>query len=234
MSWLLLWLACIAPEPPPPPPPTPTPVPTPVPVPILTTGEAPSGRYRARHLFVARGEGARARAEAVWRRVHAGADLAALARSESDEPRTARRDGLLGTFEPGTFAPALEAAVAAVDAGLGPLAETPDGFHVVERLALDEVVVHHLTWGWKGATRAAATRSREAALQLATEAVASLRSGTAPADLRADARSVPEGDRIGRRQWSADLEARAFALSPGEVSDPIDTPLGIVVLSRVE
>lgn len=222
--------------------------PTPVPVPLHQSGaEAPSAglRMRARHLLVAY-EGAlgsralRSREEALalakdrWRQVAAGANLETLAISGSDDV-TARRGGMLGTFSPGTFAGPIESAVAATPVGeLTPLVETPWGFHVVRRLALDEVNVQHLTFGWRGALRSSATRSRDAALQEATRAMEALRAGTPAWQIASDARSPRQGDRVGRRQWSAPLENAAFSLAVGEVSQPIESATGFVVIQRVE
>ncbi len=226
-------------------PPTPEPQITPVaaaqpirpPVQAAGSSAAP-GRYAATHLLVAvpphEDAEARALAEDLWRRADRGEDLEQLARSSSDDP-SAPRGGRLGAFEPGVFEPMFEAAVASVGPGeLGPIVRTSQGWHVVRRDALDEVLVQHLTWAWKGAHSSRLGRSREQALEAAAVARAALLAGEPPHALGADVVGSDDGLRLGRRQWAVALERIAFDLSVGEISEPVETPTGVVLLRRLE
>jgi peptidyl-prolyl cis-trans isomerase SurA len=80
--------------------------------------------FVARHIFFApaagRGEegwkDARARAEAAWGRIQAGADFAEVAREVSDDP-TGKSGGELGTLRRGELATEIEAAILALAPG---------------------------------------------------------------------------------------------------------------------
>ncbi|HMV69862.1 MAG TPA: peptidylprolyl isomerase, partial [Myxococcota bacterium] len=93
---------------------------------------------------------------------------------------------------------------------------------------LDELDVAWAEWTWKGARGAASSRPHADATRLARDAAIAWRAGSAPegADLGSS------GERLGRSQWPPSLEARVDRLAPGEVSDPIETPWGVLVVRR--
>lgn len=159
-----------------------------------------------------------------------GADLASLARRLSDDP-TGRHGGGLGTFEAGTYDPLVEAAVASVPAGaVARPVRLPEGWAVVKREPLDEAWVRWWTWSFAGARSATSRRSESSARDAAAAAAATLRDrGEVDG---ADAEGPDGGERLGRLQWSPDLDAAVFALAPGQVSDPIRTPDGWMVVAR--
>jgi len=159
-----------------------------------------------------------------------GADLPTLAKRLSDDP-TGRHGGALGMFAPGTYAPPVEAAIAAIAEGaISPVTELADGFAIFRREVPDEVRVTWALWEFEGANRSRATRSQQAALTLANEAVTALRGAKAPPT--SDQGSGPQGDLIGRLQWPPDLDRALFLLQPGTVSEPMLTPEGWMVLQR--
>ncbi len=204
------------------------------------------GRYALRELRVAwagvvgappsvtRAEPeARMLARQLAQKLADGASFAELVASQSDAP-TRTRGGWLGAFELGTYDPTVEAAVATVEVGaVAPLVRTAAGYHLLQRVPVDEVVVSYTLYAWRGARGANVGRDKAAADFVAGEAVAGLRSGAKLESLKADRASPPEGVRVGRDQWSPSVESAAFALKVGAVSDPIETPGGYLVVKRL-
>ena len=95
----------------------------------------------ASHILVAAPESAtpaqkaeaRSKAQSLLRKVRGGADFAAVARAESQDPGTAPNGGDLGFFTKGRMTPAFEAAAFALKAGeISAVFETPFGFHFVK------------------------------------------------------------------------------------------------------
>lgn len=80
---------------------------------------------------------ARAKAEAIVKRLDAGESFEAIARAESDDPASAAAGGDLGFFGRGLMTPDFENAVFAMSAGerSQPL-QTPFGFHIIELLEI--------------------------------------------------------------------------------------------------
>lgn len=153
MLWLIgSLLACEVGAPPPTDPPRAPLVapPAPAPEPRLDASDLPEpseDRYAASHVLVgfagSRSSADRTRDEALalarelHERAKGGEPFAELARRWSDDP-SAPRGGRLGVFRTGTYDPAFERAVASVPPGtVGPLVETPWGFHVVRREPVD-------------------------------------------------------------------------------------------------
>ncbi len=210
-------------------------------------------RIAARHILVAwsGSEGAdkrlrRSRAEA-WRRVLEvrsqladGADFAVLAQEYSDGP-SGPRGGDLGPFPRGAMVPLFERAAFSTATGeITDVVETAFGFHVIQRVALEEVRIAHVLVQWAGGQRSKATRSRDEARERASQALGLLRAGSPVADVARDFSDGPTGTRGGdlgyfqRGQMMPTFENVAFALPPGGVSDVVETPLGFHVLVRLD
>ena len=176
---------------------------------------------------------ARMLARQLAQRLLDGSSFAELVASQSDAP-TRTRGGWLGAFELGTYDASVEAAVASVDVGaVAPLVRTTAGYHLLQRVPVDEVVVVYALYAWRGARGANVSRDKAAADFVAGEAVAGLRGGAKLDALKPDRASPPDGVRVGRDQWSPAVEAAAFALKVGAVSDPIETPAGYLVVKRL-
>jgi len=76
---------------------------------------------------------AKAKAQALLKQVRGGADFAAVARAESQDPGSAPNGGDLGFFPKGQMTPAFESAAFALKAGtVSPVVETPFGFHIIK------------------------------------------------------------------------------------------------------
>jgi hypothetical protein len=111
----------------------------------LFAREAPGVTARASHILLTVPERAtaeqrdsvRAQAERLRERVLDGEDLGALARNFSQDRGSARNGGSLGSFGRGQLVRPLDEAIFALDTGeVGPVVESPYGYHVVR---LDEL-----------------------------------------------------------------------------------------------
>jgi peptidyl-prolyl cis-trans isomerase C len=78
---------------------------------------------------------ARAKATAALKQVKAGADFAAVARAQSQDPGSAPNGGDLGFFPKGQMTPAFEEAAFKLKPGtVSGIVETPFGFHIIKVL----------------------------------------------------------------------------------------------------
>jgi parvulin-like peptidyl-prolyl isomerase len=179
-------------------------------------------------------------AQSLHARLVAGEDFAALARTHSDEG-SGRRGGDLGVFTMGVMHPDFEAAVFNGEVGyLLAILETPFGFHLIERLPVEEIHVAHVLVQWEGLHRATTKRTRDEAEAHAAEALAALREGSsfvAVADRFSDGPTGKRGGDLGwfqRGQMVPAFDDAAFALAPGETTDVIESPIGLHIIYRVE
>ncbi|MBN1337137.1 MAG: peptidylprolyl isomerase [Deltaproteobacteria bacterium] len=194
---------------------------------------APSGVRRTQ-------EEARRRAEEVRRRALAGEDFSALARTFSDDA-SAPRGGFLGGALRGTWVPAFEQAAFTLPVGgTSEVVETPFGFHVIRREALEEVHVAQILVQWSGLRRTRATRTREEARERAREAQRRLDAGEPFESVVRELSDGPMRERGGDLGWSTrgqflpEFEDAAFRLAPGEVSGVVETTAGFHLIRRIE
>lgn len=248
---ILLVLACSETTPSPTVEPVVVPEEQPAPVPVQLP-DPTEPRYSASHILIAFAgavgapstvtrsrEEARALAEQLLTEASDG-DFTALAREHSDGP-SAPRGGRIGVYPTGTMEPAFERSVASVEPGrIGPLVESPFGFHIVRRDAIEEVEVAHILVPFAGSRRSEATRSRAEAETLIAALKAELDGG---ADFAAVARrssedgSAPAGGHLGRiahGQMVPAFEDAAFALEVGQRSEVVETPYGLHLLLRTK
>lgn len=101
-----------------------------------------SDAIRASHILVAippnasaaDKQQARAKADAVLKKVQSGADFAQLARAESQDRGSAENGGDLGFFGKGQMVPPFEAAAFILKPGeISPVVETQFGFHIIKQ-----------------------------------------------------------------------------------------------------
>ena len=72
--------------------------------------------------------------DSIHARLLAGADFAEIAKTESEDPGSARNGGMLGEFTVGMMVPAFEqAAFALADGEISSVVETPYGYHIIKR-----------------------------------------------------------------------------------------------------
>lgn len=162
-----------------------------------------------------------------------GAMLLALACSELTEPPAHRR----------------ASADTVADAPTAPSpAASPSTQVVAEKsppvpVPADQIEASHILVSYQGATRAkpTVTRTREQALELATQLAARAREpGADFAQLAKDASDGPSGveggvlPRFGRQQMVKPFSDAAFALRPGEISGVVETNFGFHVIKRLQ
>lgn len=192
-------------------------------------------------------EAARARAGELRQRIADGADFAEVARAESDAASTAPRGGLMGTYTraewPGPHVPIRDAVFALHDGELGEVVEAPYGWVIPRRCAIEKAHTRHILIRYRGAENAPSeiTRTKEEARALATEIRAEATADGA--DFEAIAREKSEdssaergGDvgTLGRGRLAPAYETAAFALSPGDISEVVETDYGFHIIQRVE
>src|SRR5881628_2229768 len=203
-------------------------------------------QVRARHILVkvAADAGpdakaaARKKAEELLAKVKAGADFAALAKERSEDAGSAANGGDLGLFTRGRMTPAFEEAAFALQAGgVSDVVETPFGFHVIK-------VEEHRPGGVKPLEAVhdeiADGLKRERALALARKQAEDDRRKIARGTPFAEAlagRTIEETPPFAKGAEVPDVgrvpgfAESAFALREGEVSDLIEGPDAIYLLT---
>jgi len=120
--------------------------------------EAPGVTARARHVLLAVPERAtpaqrdsvRTRAETLRERIVGGEDFAEIARQFSADRGSGRQGGSLGSFGRGQLVRPLDEAIFALEVGeIGPVVETPFGYHVVQLQELDAPAFDSVAEGFR-------------------------------------------------------------------------------------
>jgi peptidyl-prolyl cis-trans isomerase NIMA-interacting 1 len=162
-----------------------------------------------------------------------GATLLALACSQLTEPPAHRRTQADAPIAEAPTAPSPAAAPTQVVAEKTPLVPVPT----------DQIEASHILVSYQGATRAkpTVTRTREQALELATQLAARAREPAADfAQLAKDVSDGPSGveggvlPRFGRQQMVKPFSDAAFALRPGEISGVVETNFGFHIIKRLQ
>lgn len=242
-----------------PPPPAPSPPPlvstsaTPAPAPPAPSDDACAqilvvswrGAEHAPASVTRDESAARARIEELRTRVEQGADLTALARTDSDAPTSAARGGLMGTFSRAEWPPihdGLRAPIFALDVGaLSDIVRMPYGYVIARRCAVEKVHTRHILIRYAGAKNAGpdVTRTKTDAARLAAELRNTIADG---ADFAVVARTRSEdgsaergGDvgTIGRGRLAPEYETAAFALQPNQLSSVVETEYGFHIIERL-
>lgn len=202
-------------------------------------------QVRASHVLIRTGEGideaaARNRAEDVLAKARGGADFAALAKQHSQDESNSQTGGDLGPFGRGAMVPEFEEAAFALEPGqISDVVQTPFGFHIIkltekqagETRPLDQVraqIEDQLKW----------ERAQQQAERLAEDIGRDIRR-PADVDRVAQARGLqvvePEAfqreDPVAGLGVAPELNATAFELADGQVSEAIRTPQGFVFLT---
>lgn len=191
---------------------------------------------------------ARAKADAAVRKLKGGADFAALAKAESDDPGSKASGGDLGSFARGRMVKEFEEAAfgAKQDEIVGPV-KTPFGFHVIQVTGRSAERVQPL-FEVSASIRArleesrAADESRRLAREL-SDKIAGLGKKPSDDDLRKLTRpgvTFNETELLSRADAPAGVGQNPafmqllFELPVGEVSDPVATVRGEAILKPVE
>lgn len=199
-----------------------------------------SEQVRARHILVATAE----EAAAAQRRLAQGEDFAAVAAELSTDPGSGQRGGDLGWFGKGRMVPPFEEAAFAAEVGrvVGPV-QTDFGYHLIEVLEKRPAGQRSFEEVREAVRlRLAAERAAAAAEEKAKRIAADLKAAGGNAPQKMAELSGQPGVELGstepfERQGAMAplgaapaLNAAAFGLDKGGVTDPIRTPRGWVVL----
>ncbi len=197
---------------------------------------APFGRDRA---------SAEKKAEALLGQLQAGESFASLVQKNSDDARTRAKKGGMGTFKrdawPSRYEVFIEPIFALPIGGHSGVLDTPFGFVIARRCAVDKVHSRHILIRYRGAKRAddGVKRSREEAKAEATALRAAIAAGQDFAEVAKekgeDGSSERGGDLgpIGRGMFAYPYEEAAWALQPGELAGVVETDFGFHIIERL-
>lgn len=170
---------------------------------------------------------AQARAEQIQAWALEGYDFGQLASKYSDDPTQIKR-GYLGIIEKGDMLPEFEEVLFALDYNeVSEIVETGFGYHIIQRLSLQEVELTHILVQWEGKIRATTTRSKEEASEICKTIEITLQT-TPPAQLAKQYSDGPMGSRGGYLGWIEKKELDPefaeiiFNLSPQQCSSPLE------------
>lgn len=192
-------------------------------------------------------EDAKKKAEEILAKLKEGESFDKLAKEFSACPSKAD-GGYLGQFEERRMVPEFSAAVKSAKDGqvVGPV-ETPFGWHIIERLENKhpwpkKFAASHIVISFEGAERRLGTvkRTRDEAMKLATSLSMELRAGKrdfakTAAELSDDEATKVNGGSLGTREPTRLFPRMSdviSALEVGQVSEPLETPLGFHVMRR--
>jgi peptidyl-prolyl cis-trans isomerase SurA len=218
--------------------------------------DAPAGprpeRIAARHILAKvspierggdKGEAARALIAEAQARLAAGEDFRLVA-ADLSEDASSRRGGTLAVAEYETWVPAFSDVAFALEVGeISGVVETEFGYHIIQRIPLDERHLQQIVVRYASALGASShevTRSEDEALALAEHILVELEAGM---DFEEAARTWSEGP-MGPRggdigvvlvgELGVGIEEAVAELDIGETSGVVRSPFGVHILKRVE
>ena len=170
------------------------------------------------------------------------ADFAALVDQYSEDVRSIENDGRLGVFRrdrvPAGFEKVAERAFSVEEGETAPsVAESPMGYHIVRRIPIVRYYASHILIRYAGALRApqGLTRTRGDAFQRAMKAYEA--AAKDPSKFPSLVLRYSDGDPSNRGflefvtgQLPPAFEQAVAKLSPGQISRPVETPLGFHVI----
>lgn len=186
---------------------------------------------------------ARAKAQALVQQLRAGADFAALARANSEDPSSSGNGGDMGWVDMGRTVESFERAIFTIPVNTisDPIKSAEYGYHIVKvverreqsvqpfeeaRPALEAGAANDMS---RDIARSEINRINAALKQnkpATAEAFAALGTGRLTSN---DAGWIGRSDDIGGVGQNAPLSQWIFAAKDGDVSDPIGTPKGIAI-----
>jgi len=213
-------------------------------------------RVAIRHILIAHSESqqssglvgrnkseAKSLIEEIRVRLLQGESMADLAKKYSNDP-SASRGGFLGASEKGAWVKPFEDEAFSLKVDqISKVVETPYGFHVLRREALQEVKLYHLLVAHKsvknvGQRPKVLKRTAEEAKSLAEYALSALDEGeefSVVADRVSDGPMGQRGADLGwfvRGELGPEFDAVAFDLDVGEHSNVIETVFGFHLIER--
>jgi peptidyl-prolyl cis-trans isomerase D len=186
---------------------------------------------------------AKAKVADVIKRAKAGEDFAKLAKELSDDPGTKPNGGDLGFVKKGEVVPEFEKVAFELKKGelAGEPVRSPFGFHAIKVVDIREGGKKPLAevapklkekLAGENAEKAVLARANELKpqLQAAPDFMAKAKElGLTPVESRIPKLELPTGLPRGES-----MEETAFALAIGGVSNPVKTPIGLIVMKVVE
>lgn len=185
------------------------------------------------------------KARSLREEVLGGTSLETVAVKESDDLGSRGLGGMAGAAERGVWVAEFESVAFRMPVGaISGIVESPFGYHLLERLPLEEVRVRHILVTFQGARgvspdSAAAQRSPEEAAERVAAIQAALAAGQ-PFDEVArrwsDGGTGLRGEDLGafvRGEMSPSFDAAVFSLEPGQWTEPLRTDWGYHLLQRL-
>jgi peptidyl-prolyl cis-trans isomerase D len=209
------------------------------------------GAARVQHILIkvdpgapaATDAAARAKAQGLVAQLRGGADFAALARANSQDPSSAANGGDMGWVDMGTTVEPFEKAIFSLPLNQisDPIRSTEFGYHIVKVLERrDESVRPFAEVRTELVTAATTDKAREQATQEINRINAQLKA-TKPANVQAfsalasgnvtsnDGGWVSRGEAVAGIGPHQPLVDWAFTAKPGDISGPLGTPRGVVI-----
>ena len=165
------------------------------------------------------------------------------ARNYSDDVATSHKGGAVGNFTrdnarmPVAF---VDAAFALQPDQISEIVETPAGFHIIRRVEDRSIRVCHVLVSYATGNLGESQRTREQAMERALDVLYRARQGEDFAALALeysdDSRTKENGGRLPPLRIGTtvpEFEDAAFRLTPGQVSDVVETEFGFHVIRRV-
>lgn len=204
------------------------------------------GAVRAPSTLIRSKEQARQLAEKLLGQIQGeGADFDGLIRALSEEPNAPETGGKVGVFRKGEMVAPFETAAFALEIDeYSSVIETVFGFHIIQRIAIEEVRVSHILVQFAGAANAAGDMKRTKkdarilAEDLRKQALEPGTDSTHFADLARQYSNCPSakagGDLglFGRGVMVPTFEEAAFELETYGISQVVETPFGFHIIMR--
>ena len=176
----------------------------------------------------------------LYKELKAGADFASLARQHSDGPSRSY-GGELKPNHKGSFDIWFEEAAFGLDIHeISVPVESTYGWHIIQRQDNIEGQFVHILVSHIGALESQSDRSIVEAKERAERAQKAILSGQDPQSVAVEYSDGPAGSRGGLLGWLSakdlhpQLEAAAFQIKSGELSDPVQTPYGYHIFVRYQ
>lgn len=182
----------------------------------------------------------RARAEDLLKQIKAGADFAALAKANSQDPASASKGGDLDFFGKGRMVPEFEAVAMTLPVGqLSDVVKTPYGFHIIKVTDKKAAEVQPLDAVRPQITEQLTFERAQTRVQDLATAINGELKGPADLDKAAAKRGLKvqesalftSNEPIPGLGASPEVSAQAFALESGKVSGPLPTGTGVAFLT---
>ena len=209
-------------------------------------------RIKARHILISYKNSANAKsnlrrtrteAEALvhdlFAQLQGGADFIKMSKKFGNDP-TAQKGGKLGVFEHHQMMPNFSNRAFQLQEGEMGMCETIFGYHIIQRLPLEEIALRQLLVQWKDAYATTVDRSPEEAQKRAEQAYQELLDGGDPIALikkYSDGAMASRGGYLGfveKEKIGKKLQEAAFALDIGAYTPLIKSEVGYHILIREE